>query len=79
MADYLFTCETCRVRVVEKDHVGCWENNTCEECEDKRIHEEWARMKPLWEAERRQAKQYEDLDSYKDMMRDAGRGHLLKG
>lgn len=49
----LFHCEKCHVPIFDRDQVGCWENGVCEECEDKRIHEEWARSKPLWEGERR--------------------------
>lgn len=72
----LFHCEKCR-QPVDDDNVGCFENNWCEACEDKRIAEEIAHFKPLYEAEKR-AGLLVSLDELEQAIRDAGRGHLLK-
>ena len=72
----LFYCEKCGVPV-DNDNVGCFENNWCVVCEDKRVAEEIARFKPLNEAEKR-AGLLVYLDELEQAIRDAGRGHLLK-
>jgi hypothetical protein len=47
----LFTCEQCGT-AVDADNIGCVENNTCDECQEKWFQEQAAYWKPSWLAEK---------------------------
>ncbi len=70
----LVTCETCGEEIDPDDEI-IDENGDCEACRDAHFQREAARLKPLYDAEKRAGlhKSKEELDAE---LRDAGRGHL---
>lgn len=72
----LFHCEKCQAPV-DEDNVGCWENNICEECNDKWCQEQMALYRPQYDAEKLSSFR-KNLEDLMQELRDAGRGHLIR-
>ena len=72
----LVACETCGEEI-DPDEESISETGDCETCMDARFKREYARLKPLYDAEKRAGllKPKEELDAE---LRDAGRGHLVR-